>query len=105
LFHPFDFGFEQILANFCVFQRQADRAWRQMRISATNIAQGFLPRQKKSRFTQHLALQLSQGYNAVTKSSIINGIRSFAREASTAGDGVMPVKPVSLSPFSGATLP
>jgi hypothetical protein len=105
LFHPFGFGFEQILANFWVFPCQADEAWRQMRYLRDEYSTRIFASAKKTSIAGHLAVGLSRRYNAVIKSRIIKALRSFASEASTAGDGVLPGKPVTHSAFSGATLP
>jgi hypothetical protein len=105
LFHPFGFGFEQILANFWVFPRQANEAWRQMRYLPDEYSTRVFASAKKTRVARHLAVGLSRRYNAVIKSRIIKALRSFASEASTAGDEALPGKPVTRSAFSGATLP
>jgi hypothetical protein len=99
LFHPFGFGFEQILANFWVFPRQADEAWRQMRYLRDEYSTRVFGAAKKNRVIRALAIGLSRRYNVVIKSRIIKGLRSFASDASTAGDEPLPGKPVTLSPF------
>jgi hypothetical protein len=47
LFHPFGFGFEQVLFELAILHRKRTRLLRKCDISPTNIAHGFWRRKEK----------------------------------------------------------
>jgi hypothetical protein len=49
LFHPFGFGFEQVLFELAILRGKLKRPLRKCDISPTNIAHGFWRRKEKQR--------------------------------------------------------